>query len=180
MAQQNRDAHAPYFCRVDPIASDTRTGFDDGGDFNACLHQLITNYKADVSCSNHEDSFSGQNTVNIHESLYRAGSVNAGKIVVREGNKPFLRSSCNNGFLWFYLKNFLLAPHGREGVVFGVITCDCRVLKDRNAVFEGIDFVEQDICNFVTAGSGIFILTAEELVSLFDELASEAKIAFDD
>ncbi len=92
--------------------------FDNGGDFHAGLHELVTHYKSDIARSDHENPFPRDYPVDVHKGLNGSCTVNTGKVIVWKRNEPFLGTGSHYRFFRVDVEEFFFPAHGGEGAVF--------------------------------------------------------------
>ncbi len=120
----------------------------------------------------------GTNAVDVHHRLDGAGSVNAGKVVIREREEFFGGSRRNDDALRFYFFVDAVVVD-RDDTVF-IETNRRRVFPDGRAVAEGVKSVAEHRRDVDASYRGVLLLRSEKLVCLFDELAAEMSVALEE
>ncbi len=162
---------------MDPVAADLWHGFHYRRDLDSGLPELVAYYKSDVARSDHEDFLARNYSVYVHEGLDRSRSVYSRKVVVREGDEPFLRSRRHYCLLRLDPVVFVFAFHRGEDALFRIVACDCGVGPNVHSVTKGFYFVKKDVGYLVAACPRIFVLASKELVRLLHKLAAGVKVA---
>ena len=157
MPEQDGDAEPSDLRGMDPVAAYLRHRFNYRRHFDSRLRELVADYKADVACPDHNDFFARYDAVYVHKRLDRAGSVYAGKVVVRERDHSFRRACRYDRFLRLDAPVLIFSLHYGEYAVFRVAAGHCRVAADLHFVLESRYLVKQYVSYLIAAGTRILV-----------------------
>ena len=135
--------------------------------------------RADVARAHHQNPVAGTNPVDVHQGLDRAGPVDAGQVVVGEGQGLFKGAGGADDGLGFDLEILLLVLQDRDHVVL-VEANGGAVEQELDPVAVFLQLFQQDPGDIHAPVGGVLALGAEEHVGLLDKLSAGLEAALQD
>ena len=179
MGGEDGHAHPGQLGRMDEIGPDPGRGVQDRHHLDAGLQELIAHDDADVAGAHHQYPIAGTDAVHVHQRLHGAGAVDAGEIVVGEGQELFKGAGGADDGPGPDLEIVLLVLQHGDHVVL-VEANSGGVEQDLDPIPVGFDLLEKDVGDVHAPMGGVLALGAEEHMGLLDELSAGLEAALQD
>ncbi len=163
-----RHTAACDFGGVYAVAADVRRRIGHSRHLTAALHQLVGDDESDIAGTEHQDTFAGQDAVQVHQRLGGTGTDDAGQCPAFKGHHVFGGAGGDDNRIAFDVLDGIADPH--DELVILIETDDRGAQADLYAGPAGL--LQQFLSDPETADTGFMFFGTEKFMNLFEKLSA--------